>query len=82
MLTALLQVLMATKARQKEAKRYEEVEAGKYKLHVAQSAALPAELEKAQQKQEKIKAVVRGLLDSEQELQGQLHRVLVIPEAV
>ncbi|GAB4817322.1 hypothetical protein N2152v2_004368 [Parachlorella kessleri] len=76
------QVLMATKARQKEAKRYEEVEAGKYKLHVAQSAALPAELEKAQQKQEKIKAVVRGLLDSEQELQGQLHRVLVIPEAV
>jgi hypothetical protein len=77
-----VQALVSTQAKQKEAKRYEEVEAGKYKMHVTDPGALPAELEKAQQKQERVKAVVQALAQTELELQPQLQRVLVLAEAV
>ncbi len=53
------------------------MEAGKYKLHVTDPAALKLELEKAQRKQDKIKAVVEQLAQAEEELHPQLQRVLV-----
>lgn len=58
---------MATAAKQREAKRYEDAEAGRYKPAAptaalqAGTAGLAAELERARGRQERIKAAVEGL---------------------
>lgn len=78
---------MATALKQKEAKRYEEVEAGRYKLAVVATATggdatvvLAAEAAKARQKQERLVAAVAGLAAAEAAAGGstapQLSRVL------
>lgn len=77
-----MQALVCTQAKQKETKRLEDAAAGKYKLHVADPAALAAELEKAQAKQQRVRAVVEQLAEKERELLPQLQRVLVHASAV
>lgn len=70
------QALVDTQAKQKEAKRYEDGVAGRYKLHAADPVALAAELERAKARQERVRAVVEGLAAATDELQPQLRRVL------
>ena len=76
------QALVATQARQREAQRLEEAAGGKYKLHVGEASALPAELDKARRKQERVRGVVAGLAEAQAELAPALRRVLAHAAAV
>ncbi|KAL4448619.1 hypothetical protein ABPG75_005838 [Micractinium tetrahymenae] len=74
--------LVATSAKQREAKRYEDAEAGRYKpaapaaaLQGGGGAALAAEVDKARGRQERIAAAVKGLA-GEPGAAPQLERVL------
>ena len=76
---------MATSLKQREAKRYEEALAGRYKPALpaaasqgeeAAAAALAAEMERAQRKQELLRAAVEGLAAAEAAAGPQLERAL------
>ena len=66
-----LQALVATSLKQKEARRYEEAEAGRYKPSAPAAAlqggaaALAAEAERARGKQERLRAAVAGVAAAE-----------------
>lgn len=76
------QALVATSAKQREAKRYEDAEAGRYRpavpaasLQGGDAATLAAEVEKARARHERLAAAVRGLA-AEEGAAPQLGRVL------
>lgn len=76
------QALLATSAKQREARRYEDAEAGRYRpaapaaaLQGGDATAVAAEVDKARGRQERIAAAVRGL-SGEPGVAPQLERVL------
>jgi hypothetical protein len=83
----LAQALVATSLKQREARRYEDVVAGRYKPAAATltaadqgggdlAAALAAETERAQLKQDKLQAAVQRVAAEEAAARPTLERVL------
>lgn len=78
---AALQALLITSGRQRTAKLYEDVEAGRYRSRASPSV-VDAELDAARDKQQKIVAALTASMEQSPDLQAVLERVLLRAIAV